>query len=62
LLTRIFAAADVEPSRPPHVLATFLLALTSGAHLERFVAPRSLPTDAVVELLQRAFGLAAEET
>lgn len=62
LLTRLFAAAGVEPSRPPHELAAFLLAVVGGAHLENFVAPRSLPTDAVVELVERAFGLAAEET
>jgi AcrR family transcriptional regulator len=62
LLTRLFAAAGVEPSRPPHVLATFVLALTSGAHLENLVAPQSLPVDAVVELVERAFGLAAEAT
>jgi AcrR family transcriptional regulator len=58
LLTQLFAAADVEPSRPPQVLATFVLALTSGGHLERLVAPQSLPVAAVGELVERAFGLA----
>jgi AcrR family transcriptional regulator len=60
LLTQLFAAAEVEPSRPPHVLAKFVLALTSGAHLENLVAPQPLPVDAVVELVVRAFGLAVE--
>ena len=60
LLTRMFEAAGIEPSRPPELLATFVLALTSGVNLENLVAPGSLPPDAVVELLERALGLGAE--
>jgi AcrR family transcriptional regulator len=62
LLTRMFEAAGVEPARPPELLATFVLALTSGVNLENLVAPGSLPTDAVVELLERTLGLGAEAT
>jgi AcrR family transcriptional regulator len=65
LLTRMFEAAGVEPARPPELLATFVLALTSGVNLENLVAPgslRSLPADAVVELLERTLGLGAEAT
>lgn len=60
LLTRMFEAAGVEPARPPELLATFVLALTSGVNLENLVAPGSLPADAVVELLERTLGLGAE--
>ena len=60
LLTRMFEAAGVEPARPPELLATFVLALTSGVNLENLVAPGSLPADAVVELLERTLGLSAE--
>ena len=62
LLTRMFEAAGVEPARPPELLAKFLLAITSGVNLENLVAPGSLPTDAVVELLERTLGLGAETT
>jgi AcrR family transcriptional regulator len=62
LLTRMFEAAGVEPARPPELLATFVLALTSGVNLENLVAPGSLPPDAVVELLGRTLGLGAEAT
>ena len=62
LLTRMFEAAGVEPARPPELLATFVLALTSGVNLENLVAPGSLPADAVVELLERTLGLGAEAT
>lgn len=62
LLTRMFEAAGVEPSRPPELLATFVLAITSGVNLENLVAPGSLPADAVVELLERTLGLGAEAT
>jgi AcrR family transcriptional regulator len=60
LLTQMFEAAGVEPARPPELLATFVLALTSGVNLENLVAPGSLPADAVVELLERTLGLSAE--
>jgi AcrR family transcriptional regulator len=60
LLTHMFEAAGVEPARPPELLATFVLALTSGVNLENLVAPGSLPADAVVELLERTLGLSAE--
>jgi hypothetical protein len=36
--------------------------VTSGAILENLVAPNSLPVDAVFELIERAFGLALEES
>lgn len=58
----MFEAAGVEPARPPELLATFVLALTSGVNLENLVAPGSLPTDAVVELLERTLGLGTEPT
>ena len=62
LLSRIFDAAGIEPPRPPELLATFVLAIGSGANLENLVAPGSLPPDAVIELVGRALGLSAEET
>jgi AcrR family transcriptional regulator len=62
LLTGIFDAAGVEPSRSPRILATFVLAVGSGAHLENLVLPDSLPAAAVIELIERALGLGAEAT
>ena len=62
LLTGIFDAAGVEPSRSPRILATFVLAVGSGANLENLVLPDSLPAAAVIELIERALGLGAEET
>jgi AcrR family transcriptional regulator len=62
LLAGMFDAAGVEPSPSPRVLATFILAVTSGVNLENLVAPESLPAAAVVELLERALGLEVEET
>jgi AcrR family transcriptional regulator len=61
LLELVFAGGGLQPSRPPHELAAFVLAITSGLHLENLVAPESLPIASVVALVQRAFGLAAEQ-
>jgi AcrR family transcriptional regulator len=60
LLTGIFDAADVEPSLSPRILATFVLAVGSGANLENLAIPDSLPAAAVIELIERALGLGAE--
>jgi AcrR family transcriptional regulator len=62
LLAGIFDAAAVEPTLPPRVLATFVLAVTSGVNLENLVVPDSLPPAAVIALLERALGLAVEES
>jgi AcrR family transcriptional regulator len=62
LLTGMFDAAGVEPSWSPRILATFILAVGSGANLENLVTPGSLPAAAVIELIERALGLGAEET
>jgi AcrR family transcriptional regulator len=62
LLAGMFETAGVEPALPPRILATFILAIGSGAHLENLVAPESLPPAAVIQLIERALGLAAEET
>lgn len=62
LLAGIFDTAGVEPSLSPRILATFILAVTSGVHLENLVVPDSLPPAAVIELIERALGLAVEET
>ena len=62
LLGGMFDAAGVEPTQPPRILATFVLALTSGVHLENLVVPDSLPATAVIELIQRSLGLGMEET
>ena len=62
LLDGMFDAAGVQPTLPPRVLATFVLAVASGVNLENLVVPDSLPAPAAVELIERALGLAVEET
>jgi AcrR family transcriptional regulator len=57
LLARTFAEQGVEPTWPPHVLAAFVLAASTGKHLENSTAPGAIPAPAFAWLIARACGL-----
>jgi AcrR family transcriptional regulator len=56
-LERMHRDAGLEPAVAPRIMAQLLLAVGSGAILERAVEPAALPDEPVAEALLRALGL-----
>jgi AcrR family transcriptional regulator len=56
-LERMHRDAGLEPAVAPRIMAQLLLAVGSGAILERAVEPAALPDEPMAEALLRALGL-----
>ena len=61
LLDGVFERQGVPPAVPSRTAAELVLALASGAVLERTADPDALPVASVVEMMRRAVGLPPKE-